>query len=58
MGKPISRRTFLITVAVTGTGLLIANREELLKSQDDLSIDKIIAKLTQLKEGAVQSMGT
>lgn len=58
MVKPISRRTFLIAAAVTGAGLLIANREELLKSQDDLSIDKIIAKLTQLKEGAVQSTGT
>ncbi|GLX83609.1 hypothetical protein theurythT_30620 [Thalassotalea eurytherma] len=49
----------MITAAVTGTGLLFANREELLKSQDDLSIDKIIAKLRQLKEGAVhQSTGT
>lgn len=58
MAKPISRRTFLIATAVMGAGLLIANREELLKSQDGLSIDKIVAKLTQLKKGAAQSTGS
>ena len=57
MVKPITRRAFLITAVVAGSGLLIVNKDTLLQSKDDLSIDKVLALLAKLKESTLQSTG-